>query len=79
MAGIFSVGTPKAGFVPALLAVSRTNADARNFLADTLPRKPGAKIGRYTFVRDNDMFVGLSNGLIRIPDDQLYIVTPLTL
>ncbi len=70
VAGVFSVGTPKGGFTPALLAVSRTNADARNFLADTLPRKPGAKIGRYTFVRDNDMFVGLSNGLIYVSSDK---------
>ena len=70
VAGVFSVGTPKAGFTPALLAVSRTNADARNFLADTLPRKPGAKIGGYTFVRDNDMFVGLSNGLVYVSSDK---------
>ena len=70
VAGVFSVGTPKGGFTPALLAVSRTNADARKFLADTLPRKPGAKIGRYTFVRDNDMFVGLSNGLVYVSSDK---------
>ena len=70
VAGVFSVGTPKGGFTPALLAVSRTNADARNFLADTLPRKPGAKIGGYTFVRDNDMFVGLSNGLVYVSSDK---------
>ena len=70
VAGVFSVGTPKGGFTPALLAVSRTNADARKFLADTLPRKPGAKIGRYTFVRDNDLFVGLSNGLVYVSSDK---------
>ena len=70
VAGVFSVGTPKGGFTPALLAVSRTNADARKFLTDTLPRKPGAKIGGYTFVRDNDMFVGLSNGLVYVSSDK---------
>ena len=70
VAGVFSVGTPKGGFTPALLAVSRTNADARKFLTDTLPRKLGAKIGGYTFVRDNDMFVGLSNGLVYVSSDK---------
>ena len=70
VAGVFSVGTPRSGFTPALLAVSRVDAESGKFLADTVPRKPGAKIGRYSFVRDNDMFVGLSNGLVYVSSDK---------
>ncbi len=70
VAGVFTVGTPRGGFTPALLAVARVDAESGKFLAATLPKKPGAKIGRYTFVRDNDMFVGLSNGLVYVGSDK---------
>ena len=70
VAGVFSVGTQAGGFTPALLAVSRVDAESSKFLAATLPQKPGAKIGRYTFVRSGDLFVGLSNGLAYVASDK---------
>ena len=70
VAGVFSVGTPRGGFTPALLAVARVDAESSKFLAATLPKKPGARIGRYTFVRGDGVFVGLSNGLAYVGSDK---------
>ena len=70
VAGVFSVGSEAGGFTPALLAVARVDAESSKFLAATLPKKPGARIGRYTFVGGDGMFVGLSNGLACVGSDK---------
>ncbi|WP_424950956.1 hypothetical protein [Deinococcus sp.] len=68
--GLFSVGSEKGGFTPALLAVSRVDVPSSALFKSLIPNKAGAKVGKYTFVRDSDLFVGLSGGLVYLSSDK---------
>ncbi len=68
--GVFSVGTPQGGFAPALLAVSRLDVASTGLFRSLIPKKAGAKIGAYTFVRQDDLFVGLGGGLVYLSSDK---------
>jgi|GEM_PF-2510067 len=68
--GVFSVGTPQGGFAPALLAVSRLDVASTGLFRSLISKKTGAKIGAYTFVRQDDLFVGLGGGLVYLSSDK---------
>ncbi len=68
--GLFTVGTPQGGFTPALLAVTRADAPSSGFFQSLIPRKAGAKVGKYTFVRKDDLFVGMGGGLVYLSSDK---------
>ncbi|WP_456832352.1 hypothetical protein [Deinococcus sp. UYEF24] len=68
--GLFSVGTVAGGFTPALLAVTRVDVSSSALFKTLIPKKAGAKVGKYTFVRDDDLFVGMSGGLVYLSSDK---------
>ena len=68
--GLFSVGTVAGGFTPALLAVTRADAPSSAVFRSLIPKKAGAKVGRYTFVRKDDLFVGMGGGLVYLSSDK---------
>ena len=68
--GVFSVGNDRGGYTPALLAVSRLDVASSNFFGTLLPKKVGARVGRYTFSRDGDLFVGKAGGLVYLASDK---------
>ncbi|GGQ97453.1 hypothetical protein [Deinococcus ruber] len=69
--GVFAVSGKHGTFEPGVLAVTRLNADARALLKSTMPaaKKP-ARVGAYTFVRQDDMFVGMSQNLAYASSDK---------
>ncbi|ULH16472.1 hypothetical protein MF271_07800 [Deinococcus sp. KNUC1210] len=69
--GVFAVSGKHGTFEPGVLAVTRLNADARALLKSTMPttKKP-ARVGAYTFVRSDDMFVGMSQNLAYAASDK---------
>ncbi|GGJ79767.1 hypothetical protein [Deinococcus aquiradiocola] len=73
-AGLYSVGTDRGGYTPALLAVTRVTPDVASFLKDTLPRRRGAAVGRYTFTRSGSMLVGMSGGLLYAASDKTLLM-----
>ena len=68
--GVFSVGSEKGGYTPALLAVSRLDVTSSGFFGTLLPKKVGARVGKYTFSRDGDLFVGKAGGLVYLASDK---------
>ncbi|WP_407569684.1 hypothetical protein [Deinococcus altitudinis] len=68
--GVFSVGTPRGGFTPALLAVTRADVASSGVFQALIPKKAGAKVGKYTFVRKDDLFVGMGGGLVYLSSDK---------
>ena len=69
--GVFAVSGKKGVFDPALLAVTRVDAQTRGLLKSmmTTPKKP-ARVGKYTFVRSEDLFVGMSQDLAYASSDK---------
>ncbi len=68
--GVFSVGSEKGGYTPVLLAVSRLDVASSGFFGTLLPKKVGARVGKYTFSRDGDLFVGKAGGLVYLASDK---------
>ena len=70
--GLFSVGSDRGegGFAPALLAVTRADVSSGSLFQTMIPKKPGAKVGKYTFVRTDDLFVGMGGGLVYLSSDK---------
>ncbi|WP_148234863.1 hypothetical protein [Deinococcus maricopensis] len=62
--GVFAVGNGRGIFEPHLLAVSKLNADARALLPKLSTRNGKATIGKYTFVRQDDLFIGMTSTLV---------------
>ncbi len=72
--GMFSVGTVTGGFTPALLAVTRADVASGSFFQTLIPKKPGARVGRYTFVRQGDLFVGMGDGLVYLSSNKTLLM-----
>jgi hypothetical protein len=72
--GVFSVGNDRGGYTPALLAVSRLDVASNEFFSAVLPRKVGARVGKYTFSRDGDLFVGKAGGLVYLASDKVLLM-----
>lgn len=64
--GVFTVGTGRGKFTPGLLAVSRVDELSAEFFGSMVARRPGARVGNYTFVRQGNTFVGMSGGLVYV-------------
>ncbi|UBV42395.1 hypothetical protein LAJ19_12300 [Deinococcus taeanensis] len=75
IAGVFSVQGRKGAFQPALLAVTRSGTLTDEMLGELLPETPGARVGRYTFSRADDLFVGASNGLVYLSSDKALLMS----
>ena len=69
--GVYSVGGRRGTYEPGLLAVMRVNADARALLRAGLPpASRQARVGAYTFARQDGLFVGMSNNLAYAASDK---------
>lgn len=73
--GVFSVGGGKGGYVPALLAVSRLNADSQGFFSSVLGKKKGAKVGKYAFARQDGLYAGIGGGLVYLSSDKALLMS----
>lgn len=62
--GVFSVSTGKGKFSPEVLAVTKADELATEFLTNSMPKKAGAKVGVYSFSRQGDSFIGKGGGLV---------------
>ncbi|PTA68892.1 hypothetical protein C8263_06070 [Deinococcus arcticus] len=68
VAGVFAVQKPGGTFTPELLAVARAGELSREMLSSG--KKPGARVGNFTFSRDGDVFMGQGGGLLYVSTDK---------
>ncbi len=74
--GVFAVSGNGGTFAPGVLAVSRLNADARALLKSSMPTGKGkATVGRYSFVRSDDLFVGMTQDLAYASTDKALLMS----
>lgn len=77
--GVFTVTGARGTFAPALLAVARPNAEGRKLLAAMMPKKKGAKVGVYPFVRsEDDLFIGQAEGVAYASTDKSLLMAYLS-
>lgn len=74
VAGVFTVGTPKGGYTPALLAAAQVDRTSTAFFQSLIGKRPGAKVGNYSFTRQGSLFVGLSGGLVYVASDKTLLM-----
>ncbi|GAA0509123.1 hypothetical protein [Deinococcus depolymerans] len=70
VAGVFTVQGRGGTFTPALLAVARTGDLSAELFSSFIPKKKGARVGAYPFVRSGDLFAGQANGLVYLSSDK---------
>ena len=72
--GVFGVGNPGQPTEPNLLAVSRVDELSGEFFRSMISKKPGAKVGLYTFVRQDGLFVGQAQGLVYVSSNKTLLM-----
>ncbi|GAA5437087.1 hypothetical protein [Deinococcus aquaticus] len=75
VAGVFTVQGKGGSFMPALLAVARTGDLSTELFSSFIPRKKGARVGEYPFVRSGDLFAGQANGLVYLSSDKALLMS----
>lgn len=75
VAGIFTVQGKRGTFMPALLAVARTGDLSAEMVSSFIPKKKGARVGAYPFVRSGDLFAGQANGLVYLSSDKALLMS----
>lgn len=75
VAGIFTVQGKRGTFTPALLAVARTGDLSAEMVSSFIPKKKGARVGAYPFVRSGDLFAGQANGLVYLSSDKALLMS----
>lgn len=68
--GVFGVGKVGKTFTPQVLGVTRVTGEARSVFADLSKNRPTARVGNYTFARQDDVFMGYSQGLAYFSTDK---------
>lgn len=71
--GVFTVGQG-GRFTPEVLGVTRAGDLASDFFGAQLPRRPGARVGAYSFVRAGNVFAGESGGLVYFSTDKTLLM-----
>ncbi|THF85062.1 hypothetical protein E7T09_18670 [Deinococcus sp. KSM4-11] len=64
--GVFTVGRSAQTYSPELLAVSRVDDLSAEFFGSLLKKKTGARVGVYTFARQDDVYAGMAGGLVYV-------------
>ncbi|MVN87656.1 hypothetical protein GO986_12875 [Deinococcus sp. HMF7620] len=72
VAGVFAVQEQRNTFTPELLAVARAGELSREMLGS---KKPGARVGNYTFSRQGDLFAGQSGGLVYVSTNKALLMS----
>ncbi|MFT2720128.1 hypothetical protein ACMT4L_09010 [Deinococcus sp. A31D244] len=75
VAGVFTVQGKGGSFMPALLAVARTGDLSTELFSSFIPKKKGARVGAYPFVRSGDLFAGQANGLVYLSSDKALLMS----
>lgn len=75
VAGVFTVQGKGGTFTPALLAVARTGDLSAEMFSSFIPKKKGARVGAYPFVRSGDLFAGQANGLVYLSSDKALLMS----
>ncbi|MGM9320939.1 hypothetical protein [Deinococcus aquaticus] len=75
VAGVFTVQGKGGSFTPALLAVARTGDLSTELFSSFIPKKKGARVGAYPFVRSGDLFAGQANGLVYLSSDKALLMS----
>ncbi|MFD2609340.1 hypothetical protein ACFSR9_07820 [Deinococcus taklimakanensis] len=76
--GVFTVGQAGGTFAPHVLGVSRVDDLSTELFRSMLPSgSKGARVGRYTFARQGDMYAGLSGGLVYFSTDKTLLMQTL--
>lgn len=75
VAGVFTVQGKGGTFTPALLAVARTGDLSGEVFRSMIPKKKGARVGAYSFVRSGNLFAGQANGLVYLSSDKALLMS----
>lgn len=75
VAGVFTVQGRGGTFTPALLAVARTGDLSAELFSSFIPKKKGARVGAYPFVRSGNLFAGQANGLVYLSSDKALLMS----
>ncbi len=75
VAGVFTVQGRGGIFTPALLAVARTGDLSSEMFSSFIPRKKGARVGAYPFVRSGNLFAGQAKGLVYLSSDKALLMS----
>lgn len=73
--GVFAVGQTGRPFSPGVLGVSRVNQESQGLFSALLPKKAGAKVGKYEFARQGSVFAGMSGGLVYFSTDKALLMS----
>ena len=72
--GVFGVASPGQPTEPNVLAVSRVDELSGEFFRSMISKQPGAKVGLYSFVRQDGLFVGQAQGLVYVSSNKTLLM-----
>lgn len=75
--GVFSVAQGRGRFTPHVLGVTRADALANEFFGSVFEKKKGARVGRFPFSRQGDIYAGQYGGLVYFSTNKTLLMNAL--